>query len=36
MKEGRIGESGDGKIFVSDMKTAYRIRTGAMGVQALQ
>ena len=34
-KEGRRGESGDGKIFVSDMKNAYRIRTGANGQQAL-
>ena len=34
-KEGRRGESGDGKIFVSDMKNAYRIRTGANGEQAL-
>ena len=36
MKEGRMGESGDGKIFVSDMKNAYGIRTGAKGVQAFQ
>lgn len=34
-KEGRRGETGDGKIFVSDMKNAYRIRTGANGEQAL-
>ena len=34
-KEGRRGQSGDGKIFVSDMKNVYRIRTGAKGEQAL-
>lgn len=34
-KEGRRGESGDGKIFISDMKNAYRIRTGAKGEQAI-
>lgn len=34
-KEGRRGESGDGKIFISDMKNAYRIRTGAKGEQAV-
>ena len=34
-KEGRRGESGDGKIFVSGMKNAYKIRVGANGEQAL-
>ena len=28
-REGRRGETGDGKIFVSDLKNAYRIRTRA-------
>lgn len=35
-KEGRRGESGDGKIFVSDVKNAYRIRTGANREEALK
>ena len=34
-KEGRRGESGDGKIFVSDINNVYRIRTGANRGQAL-
>jgi nitrogen regulatory protein P-II 1 len=29
------GEVGDGKIFVSDVKEAYRIRTGEKGGQTL-
>jgi len=32
--EGRRGETGDGKIFVSDMDNVYRIRTGADEEQA--
>jgi len=35
MKEGRRGETGDGKIFVFDMKNTYSISTGANGEQAL-
>ena len=31
----RTGEIGDGKIFVSDMGNAVRIRTGESGVSAL-
>ncbi|MCQ2532112.1 MAG: P-II family nitrogen regulator [Saccharofermentans sp.] len=30
------GHIGDGKIFVSDIKTAYRIRTGEEGYDAVQ
>ncbi|MBT8325899.1 MAG: transcriptional regulator, partial [Winogradskyella sp.] len=29
------GEVGDGKIFVSDIKEAYRIRTGEKGGETL-
>ena len=32
---GKTGEVGDGKIFVSDIKEAYRIRTGDRGNQTL-
>ncbi len=32
----KTGEVGDGKIFVSDIKDTYRIRTGEKGDQALQ
>ena len=32
---GKTGEVGDGKIFVSDIKEAYRIRTGERGNQTL-
>ena len=32
---GRTGEVGDGKIFVSDIKEAYRIRTGEKGKETL-
>lgn len=35
MKAGRTGEVGDGKIFVSDIKEAYRIRTGSKGGETL-
>jgi nitrogen regulatory protein P-II 1 len=31
----RTGEIGDGKIFVSDMSEAVRIRTGEAGTAAL-
>ena len=32
---GKTGEVGDGKIFVSDIKEAYRIRTGKKGGDTL-
>ncbi|RKS50722.1 nitrogen regulatory protein P-II family [Gillisia mitskevichiae] len=32
---GRTGEVGDGKIFVSDINEAYRIRTGDKGKETL-
>lgn len=35
MASARTGEIGDGKIFVSDMGEAVRIRTGEAGVAAL-
>ena len=31
LEAGKTGEVGDGKIFVSDVKEAYRIRTGEKG-----
>lgn len=31
----RTGETGDGKIFVSDIEETYRIRTGETGPEAL-
>jgi|TARA_B110000902_G_scaffold107617_1_gene127187 nitrogen regulatory protein P-II 1 len=31
LKSARTGDVGDGKIFVSDIKEAYRIRTGEKG-----
>jgi len=31
----KTGEVGDGKIFVSDLSTAYRIRTGEKGDESL-
>jgi nitrogen regulatory protein P-II 1 len=31
----RTGEIGDGKIFISNIETAYRIRTGEEGDQSL-
>lgn len=34
-KAARTGEIGDGKIFVSPVETAIRIRTGDSGVEAL-
>lgn len=35
MKAAKTGEMGDGKIFVSDIKETYRIRTGEIGPEAL-
>ena len=35
MEAGATGEIGDGKIFVSDVKEAYRIRTGKKGGDTL-
>ena len=35
LESGKTGEVGDGKIFVSDIKEAYRIRTGERGNQTL-
>jgi nitrogen regulatory protein P-II 1 len=35
MKSARTGETGDGKIFVSDVEETYRIRTGESGPEAL-
>lgn len=35
LKHAQTGEVGDGKIFVSDIKDAYRIRTGEKGSETL-
>lgn len=35
MEAGKTGEVGDGKIFVSDIKEAYRIRTAEKGGETL-
>jgi len=35
LKHAQTGEIGDGKIFVSDVKDAYRIRTGEKGGETL-
>ena len=35
LKSSSTGEVGDGKIFVSDIKEAYRIRTGEKGGKTL-
>lgn len=35
IKESQTGSVGDGKIFVSDLITAYRIRTGEEGENAV-
>jgi len=35
LESAKTGEVGDGKIFVSDIKEAYRIRTGDKGGQTL-
>lgn len=36
LKFGSTGEVGDGKIFVSDVSEAYRIRTGEKGSETLR
>lgn len=36
MKAAATGDVGDGKIFVSDIKEAYRIRTGERGGETLR
>lgn len=35
MRAARTGDTGDGKIFVSDILETYRIRTGETGPEAL-
>jgi len=35
IKEARTGQPGDGKIFISDIKDAIRIRTGERGEKAI-
>jgi nitrogen regulatory protein P-II 1 len=35
LKGARTGEMGDGKIFISEIKTAIRIRTGERGAKAI-
>ena len=35
LSSGRTGNIGDGKVFVSDIEQAYRIRTGEMGDESL-
>ena len=35
LKSAMTGEVGDGKIFVSDIKEAYRIRTGEKGSETI-
>jgi nitrogen regulatory protein P-II 1 len=35
LESAATGEVGDGKIFVSDIKECYRIRTGEKGGQTL-
>lgn len=35
LEAGKTGEVGDGKIFVSDIKESYRIRTGEKGSATL-
>jgi nitrogen regulatory protein P-II 1 len=35
LKAGKTGEIGDGKIFISDIDEAYRIRTGEKGDRSL-
>ncbi|MCH7401394.1 P-II family nitrogen regulator [Belliella kenyensis] len=35
LKEGKTGEIGDGKIFISDIQEAYRIRNNDTGASAL-
>ncbi len=36
LKSAKTGEVGDGKIFVSDIKESYRIRTGEKGGNTLK
>ncbi len=36
LKEAATGDVGDGKIFVSDIKEVYRIRTGEKGGETLR
>jgi nitrogen regulatory protein P-II 1 len=36
IKAAQTGEVGDGKVFVSDVKEIYRIRTGEKGGQSLK
>ncbi|RZS90589.1 P-II family nitrogen regulator [Aquimarina brevivitae] len=36
LEAAKTGEVGDGKIFVSDVSEAYRIRTGAKGGETLK
>lgn len=36
LKAAKTGDVGDGKIFVSDIKEAYRIRTGEKGGETLK
>lgn len=36
LKSAATGDVGDGKIFVSNIKEAYRIRTGESGVETLR
>ena len=35
LSSGRTGNIGDGKVFISDIEQAYRIRTGEMGDESL-
>lgn len=35
LKEAKTGAIGDGKIFVTHVESAYRIRTGETGQQAI-
>ena len=36
LKAGNTGEIGDGKIFVTPVESAYRIRTGESGTKTLK
>jgi nitrogen regulatory protein P-II 1 len=36
LKHGRTGQVGDGKVFVSPVEEAYRVRTGEAGEEILQ
>jgi nitrogen regulatory protein P-II 1 len=35
LEAARTGEVGDGKVFVTDVERAYRIRTGEEGNEAI-